>query len=69
MAEFQVSQPFFDTCSTYYGYGFDDYLKQVISVYPDLDLSQIVIDDTIPLTPRWDNANGNHTNDSAHTVE
>ena len=39
VAEFRVSQPFFDACSAYYGDGFDDCLKQVKSVYPDLDLS------------------------------
>lgn len=39
IAEFRVSQPFFDACGVYYGDGFDDCLKQVGSVYPDLDLS------------------------------
>lgn len=69
VAEFQVLQPFFDTCCTYYGNGFDDCLKQVGSVYPDLDLSQIVLNDTILLTPGGDDASGSKTDDSAHTVE
>lgn len=41
VAEFQVSQPFSDTCDVFYGNGFDDCLKQVETAYPDLDLSQI----------------------------
>ena len=69
VAEFQVLQPFFDACGTYYGYRFDDCLKQVQSVYPDLDLSQIIIDDTTLPTPREDDADSSKTNDSAHTVE
>lgn len=48
VAEFQTLQPYFDTCGVYYGDGFDDCLNQVRSVYPDLDLSKITIDDTIP---------------------
>lgn len=36
---FHTSQPYFDKCSVYYGDRFDDYLKQVVVVYPDLDLS------------------------------
>ena len=27
VAAFQISQPFFDECSVFYGEGFDDYLK------------------------------------------
>ena len=29
MAEFRVSQPFFNPCGAYYGDGFDECLKQV----------------------------------------
>lgn len=36
--EFHVSQPFFDACGIYYGGKFDDCLKQVRAVYPNLDL-------------------------------
>jgi len=54
VAKFRVSQPFLDACGDYYGVGFNDCLKHVESVYPDLDLSRIAIDDTVPLTPRED---------------
>ena len=51
MAEFRVSQPFFDVCGAYYGDRFDECLKQVEATYPDLNLSQIIIDNTILPTP------------------
>lgn len=44
-------------------------LKQVGDIYPNLDLSQIVIDDTVPPTPRGDNAASNKTVNSVHTVK
>lgn len=69
VAEFQLSQPFFDTCSVYYGDRFNNCLKQVGAVYPDLDLSQIVIDDIVLQTLGGDDAISNETDDSAHTVE
>lgn len=69
MVEFQVSQLFFDACSAYYGDGFDDYLKQVGSVDPDLDLSQFVIDDIVPPTPGGDDTISDEPDDSVHTVE
>lgn len=56
MAAFLTSQPFFDECSIYYSNSFDDYLKQVAAIYPNLDLSQIAIDDTIPPMPSGPNA-------------
>lgn len=34
----------------YYGDGFDDYLKQVRSVYPNLDLSKITLDNVVLTT-------------------
>ena len=43
-------------------------LKQVRVVYPDLDLSQIIIDDTIPPTPEGNNTVNDETDDSVHTV-
>nr|POE80585.1 hypothetical protein CFP56_14993 [Quercus suber] len=52
VVEFRVSQPFFDACGTYYGDGFDECLKQVEAAYLDLDLSQIIIDDTVLPTLR-----------------
>nr|POE53187.1 hypothetical protein CFP56_13596 [Quercus suber] len=39
VAAFQTTQLYYDECSDYYGDGFDDCLKQVDSVFPDLDLS------------------------------
>ena len=51
MAEFRVSQPFFDVCGAYYGDRFDECLKQVEATYSDLNLSQIIIDNTILPTP------------------
>ena len=38
-------------CVVYYGEGFGDCLKQVGSVYPDLELSKISMDDPVPATP------------------
>ena len=43
--EFKASQLFIDSCTDYYGTGFDDCLKQVASVFPELDLSGITMDD------------------------
>ena len=43
--EFKASQSFIDSCAEYYGTGFDDCLKQVASVFPELDLSGITMDD------------------------
>ena len=43
--EFKASQSFIDSYAEYYGTGFDDCLKQVASVFPELDLSGITMDD------------------------
>ena len=43
--EFKASQSFIDSCADYCGTGFDDCLKQVASVFPELDLSGITMDD------------------------
>ena len=43
--DFKTSQSFIDSCGQYYGTGFDDCLRQVASVFPDLDLSGITMDD------------------------
>ena len=67
--KFRVSQAFFDACDAYYGDGFDYCLKQVGSIYPDLDLSQIVIDDTVLPIPGGDDAVSGETDDSIHTVK
>lgn len=69
VAEFQVSQPFLDAGGNYYGVGFDNFLKQVESVYPDLDLSRITINDTVPPTTRGDDTISEESDDSTHTME
>ncbi|KAL0010456.1 hypothetical protein SO802_005564 [Lithocarpus litseifolius] len=56
--EFKESQSFIDSCTEYYGTGFDDCLKQVASSYPDLDLSGINMDDLMPMTPTSDTIAG-----------
>ena len=43
--KFKASQSFINSCANYYGTGFDDCLKQVASVFPELDLSGITMDD------------------------
>ena len=50
MREFKTSQPFIDSCTLYYGDGFEDCLKQVKSSYLHLDLSKITMDDPLPST-------------------
>ena len=43
--DFKVTQSFINSCAGYYGIGFDDCLKQVASVFPELDLFRITMDD------------------------
>ena len=43
--DFKESQSFIDSCAGYYGTGFDDCLQQVVSAFPELDLSGITMDD------------------------
>ena len=52
--KFKTTQSFIDSCADYYGTGFDDCLKQVASVYPELDLSGITMDASVPMTPTAD---------------
>ena len=54
VTEFKASQPFINACVVYYGDEFQDYLKQVKSVYPYLDLSKVSMDDPRPPTPVGD---------------
>ena len=42
--EFKASQSFINSCAEYYGTGFDDCLKQVACVFPELDLFGITMD-------------------------
>lgn len=48
---------------------FDDCLKQVGGAYPDLDLSQIVIEHTVPLTLEKDDSINDESDDSIHKIE
>ena len=48
--EFKALQSFINSYAEYYGTGFEDYLKQVASAYPDLDLSGITMDDPMSMT-------------------
>ena len=52
--KFKTSQSFIDSCADYYGTGFDDCLKQVVSAFPELDLSGISMDAPEPVTPTRD---------------
>ena len=49
--KFKTSQSFIDSCADYYGTGFDDCLKQVVSAFLELDLSGISMDAPEPVTP------------------
>lgn len=69
VAGFRTSQPYYDEYGVYYGNRSNDCLKQVASVYPDLDLSQVVIDDTVPPTPGDVGAAINEVDDFVHTVK
>ena len=48
--EFRASQTLIDACAEYYGDEFEDYIKQVKSIYPYLDLSKVSMDDHLPST-------------------
>ena len=50
ITEFKASQPFIDACAIYYGVGFENCLKQVRSVYSNLDLSKVTMNDPLPTT-------------------
>ena len=49
--KFKTSQSFIDSCTDYYGTGFDDCLKQVASAFPELVFSGISMDAPEPVTP------------------
>ena len=66
VVEFRASQSFIDACAIYYGEGFDDFLKQVGSIYPDLDLSKISMDDLVPATPVGDDTVSEEIDDFTH---
>ena len=52
--KFKASQSFIDSYVEYYGIGFEDCLKQVASVYLNLDLFRIIMDDPMLSTPAGD---------------
>ena len=52
--EFKASQSYINSYADYYGIGFDDYLKQVASAFPELDLSGITMEESVPTTPASD---------------
>ena len=54
MKEFRASQTFVDSYADYYGDGFEDCLKQVKSLYPYLDLSNVSMDDPLLSKPIGD---------------
>ena len=64
--EFKAFQPFIDSCAVYYGDRFEDCLKQVKSIYPNLDLSKVTMDDPMPPTPANDTT-FDETNDSTES--
>ena len=66
IAEFRASQPFIDACAVYYGDRFDDSLKQVGSVYLNLDLSKITMDDPMLTTPANGDIVSEETDNSTH---
>ena len=47
VTDFKALQLFINACAIYYGDGFEDFLKQVRFVFPNLDLSKV----TMPTTP------------------
>jgi len=69
VAEFRTSQPYYNRCGGFYGNGFNDYLKKVVALYPNQDLSQVVINDTVPLTPSGVDAAINEADGDVHLVE
>ena len=69
MADFKASQPFIDACAVYYSDGFEDCLKQVGFVYPDLDLSKVSLDDPLSTIIAVGDTVDKEFDDSAHIEE
>nr|POF23567.1 hypothetical protein CFP56_50161 [Quercus suber] len=69
VAEFRAFQPFIVAYDAYYDDGFEDGLKQVESVYPDLNLSKVTLEDPVPMTPRGGDTVNEESDDSTHTKE
>nr|POE69608.1 hypothetical protein CFP56_14413 [Quercus suber] len=64
VTEFKASQPFIDAYIVYYGDKFEDCLKQVRIVYPNLDLSKVSMDDPLSTTPTRGDIVSEETDDS-----
>ncbi|KAK9996125.1 hypothetical protein SO802_020811 [Lithocarpus litseifolius] len=64
IAQFKASQPFIDACAVYYNDGFEDCMKQVWFVYPNLDLSKVTLDNPLLTTPAGDDTASEETDDS-----
>lgn len=54
VTEFKASWPFIDACAVYSGDEFENCLKQVMFVYPNMDLSKVSMDEFLPSTPFGD---------------
>ena len=67
ITEFKASHLFIDACAVYYGDEFKDCLKQVRSVYPNLDLSKVTMDDPLPTTPTRDDTVSEEIDDSTES--
>lgn len=52
--EYKDLQPFFNLLGSQYGEGFEDFRKQAIALFPNVDFSLIQIELTIPSTSRPD---------------
>uniref|UniRef100_A0A7N2MS89 glycerophosphodiester phosphodiesterase n=1 Tax=Quercus lobata TaxID=97700 RepID=A0A7N2MS89_QUELO len=64
ITKFKASQPFIDAYVVYYGDEFEDCLKQVRSIYPNLDLSKVTMDDSLLRTPTRDDTVNEDIEDS-----
>lgn len=69
IVQFKASQSFIDACAVYYCDRFNDCLKQVGTVYPNLDLSKVTMDDPLPMAPAGGNTVNKVTNDFTHTEQ
>lgn len=64
--KYKALQSFVDACAVNYGDWFNDYLKQVGSVYRDLNLSRVTMDDPMPTTPTAGDITNDVTDKSTH---
>ncbi|KAL0013731.1 hypothetical protein SO802_000800 [Lithocarpus litseifolius] len=66
IVDFRASKPFIDIFFVYYGDEFKDCLKQVGSVYPNLDLSKVTMDDPLLTTPARNDTINEKVDNSTH---